>query len=74
MPQRPAPVAGYLSDTAAAGKFDLPAAMARVVSQGGPGALAQGIGILRLLLGRSGANMEEYYSFGLWRPGIGATF
>jgi Sugar-transfer associated ATP-grasp len=72
MAKGPATTAGYLADTAAAGKFDLPAAMQRLAAQGGPGALAQAIGVMRLLMGGSGASIEEYYTFGLWRPGIGA--
>jgi Sugar-transfer associated ATP-grasp len=65
---------GFLSETAAAGKFDLAAAVQDLVAKGGPGGYRQMFDLLRLRFGRSGARFEEYYTYALWRADRGRAF
>jgi len=58
---------GYLSGTDEAGKPDPGALMTRVIRQGGPGAWGQFWQLLRLRFSRIGTNLDEYYTYGLWR-------
>jgi hypothetical protein len=62
---------GYLKATAEAGKFDLPAALTKVIAEGGPGAWRQAWQIATLALFRRGFGVQDYYDFALWRPAEG---
>ena len=62
---------GYLSATAQAGKLDLAALMMRVIGQGGPGGYRQVVQILRMRLQGYSINIDEYYTYGLWRKAEG---
>lgn len=58
---------GYLSGTDEAGKPNPAALMTRVIRQGGPGAWGQFWQLLRLRFGGAGTNLDEFYTYGLWR-------
>ena len=64
----------YLSGTAAAARLNIAALSQRVTRQGGPGAYRQVLDTLLLRLRGTGINVEEYYSFGLWRKDLDPDF
>lgn len=64
---------GYLSATAEAGKLNHAALMTRVIRQGGPGGYAQVFQIMRMRLQGYAINIDEYYTYGLWRKSQGRT-
>lgn len=65
---------GYLTATAEAGAYDLPAAMQELASHGGPGQLRQIVSLLALSFGRYKVRPEEYFTFSLWRKDRGRSF
>lgn len=58
---------GYLSATAEAGAYDVPAAMRDLAAKGGPGILRQSISLIALSFGRQKVRPEEYFTYALWR-------
>ena len=60
---------GILSATAEARKLDFGRLAQQAVADGGPGLLRQSLQILGLRLGHRKFSPEEYYDYGLFRPG-----
>lgn len=58
---------GYLSATAEAARQNFAALMMRVIGQGGPNGYRQVWQIVMMRLRGYGINLDEYYTYGLWR-------
>lgn len=67
-------MAGYLSETKDAGKFDILQRVNLVVSHGGPGPWRQALSLAFVVFGGSGITLDEYYSFGMWRKDLDRRF
>lgn len=65
---------GYLSETKAAGTFDLHGSMQELAKTGGPGEFRQALDILRLRFGGFGVRYEEYFTYALWKKDRGRAF
>lgn len=65
---------GYLTATAEAGGYDLPAAMQALAARGGPGIVRQAISLFALAFGRYKVRPEEYFTYSLWQKDRGHAY
>ena len=65
---------GYLTATAEAGAYDVPAAMQALAARGGPGVLRQAVSLIALSFGRQKVRPEEYFTYALWQKDRGRAF
>ena len=64
----------YLTATAEAGAYDVPAAMQALAARGGPGVLRQAASLIALSFGRQKVRPEEYFTYALWQKDRGRAF